>query len=314
MAFHHFVSAFHLTEFSSSLKGRRSKIWTTDVDSGRQWQASVRKCAGAGNYNEAQGVENVRPEWVETIIATQIENVAAPIIRRLNQEGQLPDDEGQAALLRYLALLIANNPSRRRSVEQSQRTALRFMAQILIAEPERFEVARADVAKTGAPVLGGMTREEMIRAVESDAIEHEVPTSHHVRGLGSRIEMLTSALSDRHWLLFVSVSDFIVGDDPIGIARQPHVGAMKGDVSDLGFVDPRNILVVPLGRHRCLVGISSAVDSRVYRAGPRFTAEVNGLMVKQATRQVYSASRRFSFQSLSGARTLWFPPEEQLAG
>lgn len=133
MPYHHYVSAFHLTEFTLERR-REGKLWVFDLARLRRWKSTAGRVGGEQRYNEVQSVQGVAPGEVEAFLSTEYEGPAAPILRFINNTRTVPVGPDLGTLLRYVALLSANNPSRRGAMNDSQEQALRFMAGQLAAD------------------------------------------------------------------------------------------------------------------------------------------------------------------------------------
>lgn len=284
MPYHHYVSAFHLAEFSANPARRRrdSKIWVHDLDQRRSWRTSAAKAGGHGNYNTLQNVPGVDPEAVEGLISEKIEKAASDVIRQTNTNLTLPNEDEWEALFTYLALLQVNNPARRGALEDAQNQALTFMGQMMLASPDTFERAQAECRRDGVPLLGDMTYEQLEDMLAS-GISYTVPITQHVRGLGKLVDTARKFLSERKWSLLVAAEEapnFICGDHPV-------VG--------LPSMDPE--VVIPLGRRICLLSQRDPIPPRV-EVGLGVVAEVNRRQLDAASRFVYS-----SIETLAGCPT-----------
>ena len=287
MPYHHYVSAFHLAEFSArpTRRRRRSPIWVHDLEAGRSWPTIAAKAGGETDYNAVQNVVGVSPEAAESWISESVEQRASDVLRTTVQTQDFPAPASWEVLLTYLALLKANNPARRGAMEDGQRQVLTFMAQMMVASPDTFERAQAECRRDGFPLLGNLSLDELRARLATGRIDHDVSTTAHVRGLPQHMALVRAFLSERPWSLLAAdadAPDFACGDRPV-------VG--------LPSVDPE--VVVPLGRRTCLIS-SVSVPAGRHPVGSGAVAEVNRRQRGAATRFVYSSEPSFTCAEAPG--------------
>ncbi len=156
MPYHHYISAFHLAEFSINpvRKRRQSRIWVHDLSQGTTWTTSASKAGGEGDYNGIENVPGLGSQSVESLINEKVETPASSVVRQINTDLRLPIGEQWESMLAYIALLQANNPSRRAALEESQNQALTFMARMMPTKPETIPEVQAEFRRDGVPILG----------------------------------------------------------------------------------------------------------------------------------------------------------------
>lgn len=279
MAYHHYISAFHLAEFSLKpvRQMRRSRIWVHDLAQAKSWPTSAAKAGGQGDYNAVQDVPGLDAQAVESLISVEIEGPASSTIRQVNTDLRLPDGDKWEFLLTYLALVQANNPARRATVNESQNQALKLMARMMLASPETIEAAQAEFRGDGVPLLGDLPAEHL-QEMAARGFDHRAPATHHVRGLGQLVEAARAFLADRQWTLLVAPDgplDFICGDHPV-----------------VGLPSMALEVLIPLGRRTCLLSRREALPPRI-EANPAIIAKANRRQLDHAGRFVYSSSQTF---------------------
>jgi len=302
LPYHHYVSAFHLAEFTVD-RHRDAMIHVLDLQSRRQWRVPVRRAGGETGYNAAYGVPELDPEAIERLL-TRYEDATAPVLRAVNDTLVLPGGEALGSVLDYVALLAVNNPARRGAMNDSQERALHYMAQMMIANPETFRAAQAECRRDGVPHLGNVSYDELRALVQSGSFTYTMPTVAHVRGMGNLVDHLATLLRRRTWSLLIappSAPNLICGDHPVVLTwtverhRELEAAAPGQPVFPPGFAMPDSELIVPLGRRVGLLGILGG-QSRRLLADERVVAEMNGRMIGHASRFVYAAEATFTFR------------------
>ena len=311
MPYHHYVSAFHLAQFTAEPeRGRDAGIYQFDLRARRRFSTPVNRAGGEGAYNAVAGVPGIRPESVEEHLGRRYEDPAVPVLRALTSTYARPSEAELHSLLEYFALLSANNPSRRGAMNDGQERGLYFMALQMLASPDTFAAAQAGCRRDGVPVLGDVSYDELRAITAGGSLTYQIPTEAHVRGLEHLIEQVARLLRARTWSLIVAppdIAEFICGDHPVVIGwtverqREMEAASRGGPVFPPGFASEDTEVVVPLSRRTALLGVFGGVAG-IARADRRMVAEVNGRMVRTASRFVYSAEPTFIFNN--GASTI----------
>lgn len=296
MSYHHFVSAFHLAEFTSE-RARDGRLYVFDLDMKRRWRSSVNAIGGRKGYNAVRDVDGVGPEDIEGLLSRKYENTAAPILRAINDTHDLPADPELATLLQYIALLAANNPSRRGAMNDAQERALWFMAQQMVADPDAFDAIQADHKRAGVPILGEISFNDLKQLVETGQFSYQMPTLSHLRGLGNLVDDLSQHLYERSWSLLIATEslDFVVSDHPVSLEWM--MGVQRG--LRPGFASRETEVVIPLSKRTALLGVYARRAWRL-RADTAVVAETNRRSVIGAGRFVYSADATFYFATGGG--------------
>jgi hypothetical protein len=290
MPHHHYVSAFHLAEFTPERR-REGKLWVFDLARRGRWKSTAGRVGGEQRYNEVQGVQGVAPGEVETFLSAEYEGPAAPIIRFINDTRTVPAGPDLATLLRYIALLSANNPSRRGAMNDSQEQALRFMAGELAVDPAGFGEIQADLRRAGVPVLGDNHVGELTQRMEAGTFSYQMSTTDHVRGLGSLVESLAGLLGERTWSLLIATEEpeFVIGDHPVSLEwKMEHRSEFPA-----AFAMRETEVLIPLGRSVALLGVFDGPSRRLV-ADARVVAEANRRVLFRS-RFVYSAMPAFTY-------------------
>ena len=303
MPYHHYVSAFHLAEFTLE-RSRDGRLFVLDLENGRQWSTSVNRAGGEQGYNAVRGVAGLDPEAIERLIGHH-EAGAAPVLREVNDTLALPTGAAVDSLLQYVALLSANNPARRAAMNESQERMLFFMAQMLVSRPETFESAQAECRRDGVPLLGELSYEELCSLLESGRFSFAMSNLAHLRGLGNLVDAVASMLRERAWSLLVArpdAPDFISGDRPVVLtwtaekSAELQALAQSEPIFPPGYLATQSEVVVPLGRRVALLGIFGG-EARRIQAAPIVVAEVNRRALRHASRFVYSAEATFIYRN-----------------
>lgn len=111
------------------------------------------------------------------------------------------------------------------------------------------------------------------------------------------MNMVRNSLSDRRWLVVHANElglEFATGDDPV-----LQLGLSEGRLRSLGVEDTD--IIVPLSRKTAMIGTLGA--KRELRPTDRaFVAAVNGIVMRNADRFVWSARPRLHYDWINGAQ------------
>jgi len=298
MPYHHYVSAFHLSEFTEG-RDRTSQIHVHDLETQRRYVAPVNRAGGEGAYNKVD-VEGFDPEEVERWF-TRIESAAAPVLRGVIDSLRLPAGADLNSLIEYFALLAVNNPSRRQAANDAEERVLNLLAQMMVERPDRFATDQAQFLGDGVPLLGNATIEEVREMMAGGSLTYRMTSSDHLRGISTHLNDMSFLLKERVWQLLIvppGLPDLICGDHPVVLmwtserAQELYVPGQR--LMPPGYADSQTELTVPLGRRVGMVGTVGGASRRMV-ASEDIVGEANRRQVRYATRFVYSPGPSFLF-------------------
>ena len=308
MPYHHYVSAFHLAQFTTAPHlGRNAKIYVLDLPKRALYRTAVKRAGGEGGYNAAQGIPGLGTEEMEALFERRYETPAAPVLRAVNETHRMPRPRDLAVLLDYFAFLSVNNPSRRGAMNDAQQQMLFYMAQMMVAHPETFEAVQVEYRRDGVPLLGDIPLDELRTTLENGTFRYDMPTTAHLRGMGQIVDALRRLLGQRVWSLLIASADapdFVCGDHPVVLtwtverSRAMVARGAEWPATVPGFAMDDTEVVVPLGRRVSIVGTYGGTARRLV-ADAQNVSGVNRRMLDTATAYVYSAESTFLF---------WEPP------
>ena len=288
---HHFTPACWLAGFTRT-GDKDGELWVTDLKRKRQWKSSPLKSGRQRDLYRPSDPE-LDPSAAEKAFSV-LEDAVAPVLKRMDTERRMPDDNELEALLIFMAFQFVRVPAFRP-------TLLRIADGIHRAELSKAltseETWRAFLNKIGEPGEGpGADYTKMKEFIEKREYTLSAePEWFLTRGFQAT-KGIVPALKDRHWRASVcNAGDFIGSDNPVAIEGAP--GRL------VGFRNAE-IVVFPVSRHFLLYGTNAAL-----RATPLNRIRVaahNTLTMLKTDEQLYSHVPNFRWLDETGAvQTDW---------
>ncbi|MGA8271396.1 MAG: DUF4238 domain-containing protein [Candidatus Sulfotelmatobacter sp.] len=288
---HHFVPQCWLAGFTETGQ-KDGRLWVTDLRRRKQWLSSP---TNAGHRRDFYRVsdESADPTAAEKLFS-KIEDAAAPILRRIDEELRTPTRDELETLLFFMAVQWVRVPAFRPT---------------MLAIADKYH--RSEISKALK------TRESWIRMLVNAGISSDDPAADYermcefersgqyslsaetewflMRGLQG-VETIFSRLKERHWGACISQKgSFIGNDNPV---------AMDGPKNcEIGFKNAE-IVIHPASKHILLFG--TAVRVRPPFVNQMFISRNNTFAMLAAEAQIYSAASDFCWLDANRAyQTDW---------
>jgi hypothetical protein len=290
---HHFVPKFLLAGFTlnGSVDG---DLWAHDVIEPRDWalRQRPRTVAFETDYNRVAALDD--PVAIEKSLGQQ-ETVAAPIIRKIAETGELPTADRLRVLFEFVATLAVRVPRHRRWLSN------------LVASTARtylHETTTREQWETRCAGMRGIVGNRLPSwEAAQDLSAHRFEADHTWLVAMSLLntEIILQCLEPRHWGLLVAVGDapnLVCCDSPVSLI--PTDSPPPRDHL-LGWATPHTTALIPLTRRMVLIG-SMDDPPEPYRAvrDRRVIAELNAFTIENATRWVYSPTADFVWRKPDG--------------
>lgn len=223
----------------------------------------------------------------------RVETLAAPIIRSMEENQDLPSGANYDILMNLLASLAARAPRRRRALADLCHRVAEAIVELHTGTPERFERVKERLRAKGEPVPD-RSFESMRRVVKERSLRYEMNRGWLVASMWREAELLVDLLADRKWTLVIAGRDaarFVCSDHPISL-EPTRPGLFPFNSPGWGMKE--TVVYVPLSSRMALMGsFERGSDPVIVDSG--FVAKVNHFTVIGADRHVYSEGEDFTW-------------------
>jgi hypothetical protein len=288
---HHFVPQCWLAGFTETGQ-KEGVLWVTDFGRARQWPTNP---ANAGHHRDFYRLSDPRldPLVVENTFA-KVENVIAPLLKRIDQELRGPAKDELELLVWFIALQWVRVPAFRPKVLAIEDSHFRSQLLLDLESPESWAAAlKAAHIPAGCP---GTEYEQVQEFVHSKQYSLKAENEWYVLRAFHAANSIAPLLMARHWgISFSKSGNFIGSDSPVAL------DGPKGEM--VGFKNAE-IVTYPVSRHALLYGTKVPVNRPLMSL--KFIAHWNTFAMLTAEAQVYSHRRDFCWLDEAGKyQTNW---------
>jgi hypothetical protein len=290
---HHYIPQCYLRQFA--IKYRKAhQLSVFDRKTGSSRKANVRNvsCQNAFNRIHLDGMNHNALEEAMSEFETKL----AETLVRINDARSLANEDDRAYLITLVGLTGLRNPSLRETIRKTHDDTGKRNLAARLQSKQTYDSSVAEAKRQGALPEGfDVSYEEMKQAFEgggfklvlsnNDLISHELQLLDHCLPL----------LFRRRWRLMRAPEGsggFITSDRPFFLTWSDP--AMRGSNRAPGIAVPHTQIYFPVSPTLALVGAfeieHGADDIDIGRV-----ALMNGAMVQNASREVYSRNHGFSY-------------------
>lgn len=271
---HHYVPRCCLAGFTDTGENDGS-LFVTDFKRSNQWPASP---GSAGFIRDFYRLEDERVE--DPVIAekalSQIEDVIAPILRRIDKDTRGPTEEELVHLLYFMAIQWTRVPAFRPLVlSLFDKISYERISEMLKSP----ETLRRSLVEPGMdPDAPGAKYDQMKKFHDDKTYKLTAPTDWYVLEAFKAVENILPGLKRRYWATLISPSGgFIANDNPV------ILDGRKGE--QVGF-ENAEVVSFAVSRHVLLWGTLKPTKQPFLNR--KFIAIVNTLSLLYGDEQVFS--------------------------
>lgn len=270
---HHYVPQCWLAGFTESGE-KDGRLQQTDVKTGNQWPTNPTNAGHQRDFYRLSDPEK-NPLLVESKLA-EIEGTVAPILRRLDRERRLPDDDELGSLIVFMAIQWIRVPAFRPFLFNFTDTFMRDKLSDALSSQESW---KRTLQQAGIPAgTEGSEYHKMREFFQSGEFSLNIGNDWYLKeGFINAIDVMES-LEKRHWGVAVSdAGDFIASDNPV---------VMDGPAGERMGFENAGVVIYPISRHLVLYGTKTA--TLIPHTEPIDVARHNTFMMMTASSYVYS--------------------------
>ena len=253
MAQHHYVPQFYLREFldPASVGTPDPWVWVADLDPAEVSRRAPRNLANrAGYYSIPGGATVAETEAVERLFS-QMETVAAPIVRKLNRGVDTLTPQEWSDLLYFAAFLAVRTPSVRDNFEQFFGDVAEMMLSMSVMHPAYFADTwqKANPNRTFRPEELEQIRQSLLKK-DAFKIRANPILSLQAAFDGAKDTIYPEFMKMSWVILRPSAPDsfFVTSDTPVGWVDPTPRPPMYGH----GLAMPNIEVSFPVGPRACL--------------------------------------------------------------
>lgn len=284
---HHYVPQAYLSAFTPE-GAKDGQFFVLDVENSRAFCTSPGNVGAKRDFNRID-VEGRSPDAVENALAP-FEGEAVNAIRRVIETQCFPNDSDWNLILNLLALIAVRNPGMRSSFNRAREQSLRMIGDLLASDENLWKthVQKAREAGEHMPDVSFDEFKSFIERGDYDLVFHP---QENLRIEFNALDKVLPFLGQRTWSVLVAPTtgpEFICSDHPVTLAWK---NGRKGPV---GYGLRETEVFFPLGRHVGFYGTYETPLKPVVNCRPLNVAIMNGRVMNNAERHVYSALSKFS--------------------
>lgn len=290
MAQHHYVPQFYLREFldPASVGTRSPWLWVADLERGKVSRRSPRNVAKRAGYYSLPGQRDVADTEAIERLFSQMEDTAAPIVRKLNAGIDTLTGQEWADLLYFGAFLALRTPSVRTQFEQFFGDVADMMLKVSASHPAHFAETwqKANPDRTYTPEEIEQMRQQLLKGEFKMRARPILSLTAAFDGVKDAVY---PAFAQMRWVILrPSTPDmcFLTSDTPVGwVDPTPRPAFYSGH--GLGMPDAE--VSFPVGPRVCLfAGWKLAPGMRALAVNSRIVEQLNRRRVAYSSGRVYA--------------------------
>lgn len=283
---HHFLPQFYLEGFTAN--GKKDEfLHVIDLRSGKQWPARPSNVAFQVDLHTVKWDGD--PYQLEKDLAAGIENVLSPILKKVLAEEALPKDRTIDHISDLVAMLAARVPSEIEAPVRFQRSMFMMHMRAQLASEETWvRFCKED----GAPNMLYADALKCPAAFESGDVRMVLNNNVLMKKMLEAMDRIRRLLDWRRWTLITAPSGvhFLCSDRPVHLSWASEMPAeCRPDCAS-----PGSWIFLPLSRSIGLIGVLEP-GGQSGQVNLETVAMLNGLVIGQTARQVYSPFEDFNW-------------------
>ncbi len=289
---HHFVSECLLAGFTES-GSADDVLWVHDLQRRHIRRQRPKEVAHERDWNLV-AISGEHPQMVEDAYS-DLESRAAPVIRRIEAQHELPSGEQLRDLLGFVAHLVTRGRHHRGWLRYATNRMNKLHLEMVAGTPEQLsettERLRADAVDVGA-----LDHDRVREIIDSDKYRIEPNQTWLVAHAVVDAERIFSLLRERHWGLLVAhgTDRFICSDKPVTLMPVAPGGSV-------GWATRNSAAIVPLSKSVVLTGTYEPLTwAPVRTMSQREHVAFTNRMTISNTGFAYSAEKEFVWTNDDG--------------
>jgi hypothetical protein len=285
---HHFISQCYLKGFTYN-RSKKSKLFVVSIDELKTFETKPSNVAHRRDFNRIEGL----PAGALEAQLGKFEGQVDRALLKIGTDRTLDDTDAWMHVLSLAALFAVRHPLQRENVRQFMERTSKLIMDMALATPERWASELRQARAAGAISSDTDVPYEKLREFHRQgAYPIGVPTARHVD-----IEFKTHAtvlrtMVDRHSTLYIAgpgAGNFVTSDHPLVLTHSD--GPPASMTRPVGHGLTGTTVFFPINHELFAVGTFEG-SAGVRQMNARGVANLNGIMLMHADRELYGPDRR----------------------
>jgi hypothetical protein len=248
---HHTVPQFYLAGFTKS-ESVDGDLWVLDQERQKTWKNTPKQSAHIRDFHEIEAKPDGDPMIFEKTLGV-FEGRWSPVVRKVIQEREIPDDESFGDLMMFAAYIAVRVP-RIREIQSEfvDRVSKKEIHTTFSTEEGRTQFRK--FMEESGDVVSDAEFDEMVACMLSGEFKVDFEQTWHIQQMGQSALYLAPLLSQREWVLWIAnddAPDLICSDSPVVPTWASTVSGMNSPA----FGTPNTVVSIPLNRRIALVSM-----------------------------------------------------------
>jgi len=290
---HHHVSQCYLKGFSRDRD--KPRLFAVDLQARRCFEPSPANIAAERDFHKIH-VAGLSPDAVEKMFS-DFESELSQAIDRVVASRSIANENDRALLFNFIGLLAVKSPRHREGVRSVHEQIAKRILLLATETRERWE-SQIQRAKEDGDIAGDVDAdyERMRDFVRRDHYSLNLLTPYHVQLELDTFDEILPYIFGRKWVLVKAPPDttgFITSDHPMCLIWAD--AAKRGGFFGPGLRRERTHIVFPISNELAMIGAFEFED-RDIDADKLFMAQINGIVIAHAQRQIYARDNNFVYR------------------
>jgi len=285
---HHFLSQCYLKGFTSD-GTKEGRLFVINMTDGSTFETKPINVAVERDFNAVEG----HPAGELEGKLAKIESVLGAALDRVVEARSIENNDDWWMVLNLIALFAVRNPRMRNALGDFIADVSDKILRLTLATEERWasQVARmkaAGVYDDGRPEV---PYAEMKRFHKTGEYKIKVSRGYRIALELSAVEPVLKTISNRNWLLLVSVTGgFITSDHPVCLTNRD--GVPPSFQNPVGHGTKGSTLIVPVSQHLLAIGTFGGSVGMLHPTEAQ-VAVMNSTVASFVNRQIFAADDQF---------------------
>ena len=247
---HHYVPKFYLAGFTAS-GSKDDYLYVLDQTVPKQFRAKPAELAHQQDFYIIETDDEQDRMAIENMFS-EIEGLAAPVIKQIATTHCLPNINDQIKLLHFVSIMAMRVPSAISLLNQPVEIASKMLLRQIVQNRQVWDNIIAQ-AKAKGQKIEDVSYEQMKEFIESDSYEITTGQNGKIHSILLSIAIILPLLLHRTWSLLISKekdANFICSDRPVSLERTTKMYYF----SRPGFGMTNTQIMIALNKDVALIG------------------------------------------------------------
>jgi hypothetical protein len=291
---HHYVSQCYLKVFAPDRD--KPKLFVIDLKEHRCFgRTSPTNVAAERDFHRIEA-DGLPPDALEMMFS-DFESDLSQALDRVIASRSIANEDDRALLLNFIGLCAVKSPSHREGLRSVHEQIAKRILLLATETRERWESQILLAKQNGELADDADPDYERVRDfIRRDRYTINLGTPYHLDVEMQAFDSILPYIFGRKWILVkapLNTTGFITSDHPVCLISAEL--AKRGGSSRPGLGCKRTHLVFPISNELAMIGAFEFADREI-DADKLFMAQINGVIVAHAQRQIYARDNDFVYR------------------